>query len=239
MQTEILAIHERLQNHRLYGAIRGQRELKIFMQYHVFAVWDFMSLLKSLQRTITCVNVPWFESVYDPELVRLINEIVLGEESDRTVDGKAISHFSLYLAAMKEIDADTTLIESFLKTRDYSLMPKELATVIDYHLQMAQSGKLHEVAACFFYGREKLIPAMFSSFVSELKLQKIHCPSLMYYLERHIEVDGQEHGPLALKCLNLLTDNSQKRSEAEAAAIKSLEMRESLWNFIYQELKKY
>jgi len=50
-----------------------------------------------------------------PRVRRLINEIVLGEESDTTEAGEATSHFELYLEAMKEAGADTLPVERFIE----------------------------------------------------------------------------------------------------------------------------
>ena len=44
--------------HPLYGAVRTREHIRIFMKHHVFAVWDFFTLLKRLQAEVTCVTVP-------------------------------------------------------------------------------------------------------------------------------------------------------------------------------------
>jgi hypothetical protein len=81
-------IHERLQplkaallNHSIYQEIDRSDSLRLFMEHHVFAVWDFMSLLKALQCRLCCVEVPWLPAA-DSLSSRLVNEIVLAEESD-------------------------------------------------------------------------------------------------------------------------------------------------------------
>lgn len=232
MYTEISQRQEGLKAHPVYSQLTSLENIRIFMQYHVFAVWDFMSLLKSLQKEITCVSIPWTDSQYDPELVRLINEIVLGEESDVDQFGNPSSHFALYIKAMNEIGADTSLIENFLRTMDLNKLPKELAAIVSFHLDVAMNGKVHEVASSFFYGREKLIPEMFQSILDVLYTSQVDCPTLKYYFERHIEVDGEDHGPKALKCLKHLMDTPEKEQEAIEVAQNSLANRWKLWSFI-------
>lgn len=237
MENQIEINHDGLKKHPMYLSLNSLENLQIFMQYHIFAVWDFMSLLKSLQQKITCVSLPWKESKFNPELVQLINEIVIGEESDCDQFGNPISHFALYLRAMQEVGADTYLINSFLEDFDFNKLPSELRKIVSYHLDIALNSEVHEVAASFFYGREKLIPEMFQSVVNILKENELDCPTLIYYLERHIEVDGGEHGPKALKCLNELLDSEEKKNQAIDAAIKSLNNRYDLWDFIQSKLK--
>lgn len=222
----------------MYQQLRDLESLRIFMGYHVFAVWDFMSLLKALQRHITCVEIPWRPSPYNPELVRLINEIVLAEESDIDPQGFATSHFSLYRQAMLEVGADISLIDRFIGDGDIAILPQDLQDVIGFHVSLAATGKLHEVAASFFFGREQLIPAMFESIVSIVSKNSLQCPQLLYYLKRHIELDGDEHGPKAEQCLAALLDTEEKEAEAVAVAVQSLQYRQKLWDFILTEQQR-
>ena len=103
----------KLKNHLLYHSIKTEEHLHIFMENHVFAVWDFMSILKTLQSKLTCVTVPWIPKA-NGNLSRLINEIVLAEESDVDRYGQHLSHFEMYYIAMKEAGASTTSIDNFL-----------------------------------------------------------------------------------------------------------------------------
>lgn len=232
MNLEIISRHQSLANHPMYKNLNSLQNVRTFMQYHVFAVWDFMSLLKSLQRKLTDIELPWTGSKFNPETVRLINEIVLAEESDIDKQGNAVSHFDLYIQGMEEIGADTSLIMKFLKDFEFNLLPNELRRIVGSHLDIAINGEAHEVASSFFYGREKLIPEMFQSIVDVMNHENIHCPKLMYYLERHIELDGDDHGPKALQCLKVLIDTPEKEQEVIKTAIKSLDMRWELWDFI-------
>ncbi|MEC9282842.1 MAG: DUF3050 domain-containing protein [Bdellovibrionota bacterium] len=238
MDIQIRKKMDQLNNHSLYRSLADMDSLKCFMQYHVFAVWDFMSLLKSLQQKITCVSVPWLDSDFDPRLVRLVNEIVVGEESDLDPYGNPMSHFEMYKNAMIELDANTKNIEDFLGELNFSKLPKELAEVVAFHIDLALNGSVHEIAAAFFFGREKLIPEMFEEIVKILKANQLVCPYALYYFERHIELDANEHGPMAEKCVEILGGSEVKRQQMKDIAIKSLEMRNRLWNFIESEIQK-
>src|SRR5579875_2128485 len=102
IKSTIEPLRQEIIHHQVYSAISSLDELKIFMQYHVYAVWDFMSLLKSPQSELTCTAVPWFPKG-DTDSRYLINEIVVGEESDVDSEGNRTSHFELYVKAMKQI----------------------------------------------------------------------------------------------------------------------------------------
>jgi hypothetical protein len=219
--------------HPVYHSFNRLEGITHFMRYHVFAVWDFMSLLKALQHRLTCVSVPWRPSGHPPEVVRLINQIVLGEESDLDQHGHPTSHFELYLKGMEEIGAPIGEMREFVSTLDMNLIPQGAREFVKHNLQVAQHGHIVEVAASFFYGREKLIPDMFEAIVATLKKEKVHAPTFLYYLERHIEVDGGEHGPLALRCLDHLTHNDEAlKSLALSAGTRALKERQALWDYV-------
>jgi hypothetical protein len=233
----ILEAQLELAHHPLYSSLNHLNAIKHFMHYHVFAVWDFMSLLKSLQRYMSCVSVPWRPSPYPTEMVRLINQIVLGEESDLDQEGRAISHFDLYLKGMEELGASTALIRDFLTDLDFQRVPLAAREFVQGNIAMSLHGDVVEVAASFFFGREKLIPSMFEAIVQTLKKEKVLAPTFLFYLERHIEVDGEEHGPLAMKCLEHLTqDNPELKERALARGLASLTARKKLWDQVLATL---
>lgn len=224
-------LQESLCQHEIYNRLNDLKSLRHFMNYHVFAVWDFMSLLKSLQKEITCVEVPWRPSSYSPDLVRFINQIVVGEESDLDREGNAISHFELYLKGMDEVGASPSGLFDFLPEMKTETLPAGVREFVSENLRLAREGDPVEVASAFFFGREKLIPSMFTSMVEVLKRENVEAPTFLYYLERHIEVDGEEHGPLALKCLDQLIKGSKEKEDlAMKAGLNALYLRKLLWD---------
>jgi hypothetical protein len=247
LREKIDVVRNEVVHHPLYAKIKDVDDVKVFMEHHIFAVWDFMSLLKALQRELTCVSVPWFPRANN-DTVFLINEIVTGEESDEDEDGKRMSHFELYLAAMKQSGASTNTIEAFIHhlkdglTLDQAIekvkLPDTVAAFIRFTFDVIHSGKLHVIAAVFTFGREDLIPNMFISMIKDMHQSSPEQMSkFVYYLERHIEVDGGHHGHLALAMTKeLCGSDAQKWQEAEEACLKSLQMRKLLWDGVLQNL---
>lgn len=240
-------MHALLVAHPLYAQIGNLEQLRCFQQHHVFAVWDFMSLLKSLQRQLTCVDTPWLPTG-DANTRFLINEIVVGEESDVDQYGTRMSHFELYLKAMEETGADTTAINSFIKAIkggtpvadalvEAGVSPS-VAAFVNHTFSLITTAPVHCQAAVFTFGREDLIPGMFLSFVKELANtfpQQIG--TFLYYLERHIEVDGEHHSILAYQMTEALcgTDDAKWR-EATEAVQQAMSLRLQLWDGILAEM---
>ncbi|MGI4756169.1 MAG: DUF3050 domain-containing protein [Janthinobacterium lividum] len=242
LETTLRPLYAQLSAHPLYRSFTRMEDLHLFMETHVFAVWDFMSLLKTLQRGLTCVEVPWVPS-RTPESRHLINEIVLGEESD-VYEGRHTSHFELYCEAMRQCGASTAaadaLITAIRNGQDAAQAikqcgaPAEAVAFVRDTFYILKGSDLHGVAAAFTFGREDLIPEMFKGFVRDLN-QELHdqLSTFIWYLERHIEVDGGEHGPMALRMVaDLCGDDKAKWVEAERAAVFALESRIRLWNGI-------
>jgi hypothetical protein len=242
IQNELKYLRNELRSHVLYKSLSSLNDIKIFMEAHVFAVWDFMSLLKALQINLTTVTVPWTPPK-SPVLARFINEIVLGEESDVNERGEPRSHFEMYLESMQQLGAETNQINTFLKlmtdgeTLKWSMemVGLDLAVVnfVNNTFDIIGTQKPHLVASSFTFGREDLIPDMFLEILKGSDHNNQTYTKLRYYLERHIEVDGGEHGPLSLQMIAELCGNDLKKwEEALAVAKRSLEQRVKLWDYI-------
>lgn len=223
-----------LSRHPVYHELTRVDALRTFMKYHAFAVWDFMSLLKALQLKLTCVEIPWRPSIYSSEIVRFINEIVVGEESDLDADGQPNSHFEMYVEAMEEIGADTGPILDYVQTLNPRDIPAPVRPFVQANLDTAKHGSVQELISSFFFGRENLVPDLFDRIVNSLDDSGLPCKKLKYYLLRHIELDGDEHGPMARRCLQELCPSPYTQSIANRAGFLALERRGLLWDAILE-----
>jgi hypothetical protein len=231
--------------HPVYGLLRDLESIRIFMEAHAFAVWDFMSLLKSLQIQLTCTCIPWTPRS-DSQAARFINEIVLAEETDEVEPGHYLSHYELYLLAMREIGARTEPVEQMVqRAQDLVTLKSWLASKSDgihgfvkMTLDLAER-PIHQVAAAFLFGREDVIPEMFERILKELELfESQQLKHFRQYLVRHIEIDGGQHGPLAKKLLMSVCGDSETHwNEAEQAASEAIQARLGLWSAIQEKMQ--
>lgn len=239
---------ELLLQHSLYKKVKTVEDLKCFVENHVYAVWDFMSLLKALQTKLTCTTTPWF-ATSNPNTRYLINEIVLAEESDLTLDGRRSSHYEMYIESMEALNADTSGINNFLievgslqnifvAIKKSNLHPN-IKAFLDFTFRVIDEGKSHEIAAAFTFGREDLIPSMFTEILKNFQANfpETDLSKLIYYFERHIELDADEHGPMAMKMITeLCGTDAQKWSDVEEVSKLALEKRIGLWDAIEEQL---
>lgn len=246
MRHPFQELREQLQTHRLYRGLVGLPDLRVFMEHHVFAVWDFMSLAKRLQQSLTGVRVPWCPTA-SPLYTRLINEIILDEESDEDGQGGYASHFALYLNAMQLCGANTVPITTFYhhvaagQDPDVALqnpdIPPGAAAFVTHTLAIARHAPIHAVASAFFWGREDIIPAMFTALIAEWQLQGAPVERFLYYLERHIAVDADRHGPMAHRLVDdLCAQDARKIQEATSVAQSVLQQRLAFWDTICRAL---
>src|SRR6266545_1164215 len=226
--------------HPLYHELKTMEAVVTFMEHHAFAVWDFMSLLKNLQRSLTCVQVPWVPT--GPTVSRrLINDITLVEESDE-LDGDFISHFELYLDGMRQAGADTSRIDGFIDllragkpvvpALREARVPDPAAEFVAVTWDFISSARVHCQAAAFAFGREDLIPDMFDQ-VAALNSESGDLSTFVDYLRRHIQVDSEEHTPMAMQMLvDLCGDDGAKWDACADTVVDALDARVRLWDGI-------
>jgi hypothetical protein len=247
LRKTVAPLRETLLKHPIYTDVDSLDRLREFMQIHVFAVWDFMSLVKRLQSEVTCDQLPWLPPARR-QVARFANEVVLGEESDLGPDGKPSSHFELYLRAMDEVGAETAEVRTFITRIDQGeswetalkelKVPGGITDFVSETLRCAIHGSVVGVAAYFFFGREDVIPEMFKKLLALWGEGAVEVPHFAFYLERHIELDGESHGPWAQEMLMALAGQDEKRwMEATHAARRAITSRIRLWDSVVAHLR--
>lgn len=246
IDQRITPLRAQLANHPLYTSIGTLAHLRLFMESHVFAVWDFMSLLKSLQLSLTSVASPWVPTEH-PSSRRFVNEIVLAEESDLH-QGRHMSHFEIYVEAMLQADADVAPIQCVVaaaKSGQFAAVDEALKSApmaaqrfARSTFQLIRDGSLPARAAAFTFGREDAIPDMFRALVMELNHEiSGDLSQFVWYLQRHIEIDGDDHGPLSRRMVNEVCGaNHDAWEQAANAAEDAMRARLALWDGILAQI---
>jgi len=246
IESQLTPLRNKLKEHSLYAQLQSVEDIRIFMSMHVFAVWDFMSLLKALQIKLTNTTVPWTPRP-KASLARFINEIVHAEESDINEKGEAKSHFEMYLESMLQINSDATEINHLIKGLengdsihsiiDALYIEPRVKDFMRFTFGVIESGKPHCIAAAFTFGREDLIPDMFIEILKQADSKNTKFNKLTYYLDRHIELDGDEHGPLSLQMVEeLCANDSKKIQEVLEVSKQALQYRIGLWDSIKEKI---
>ena len=175
------------------------------------------------------------------------------EEGDQTEDQQHyLSHFELYLTAMKQTGANREPIQallSLLRTGcDVTKALHELKLPLSVQQFVTTTfsffpDKLHVLAAVFVYGREAVTTSLFTPLIQRIRQtlgieDQSRVSTLQYYLKRHIELDHSDHFPQALQMLNRLAGNdSQKWKEIAVAAQQALEARLDFLTGIHSEIR--
>lgn len=249
IQNKIKDHRNKLLEHKLYSNIETIKDLQVFTENHIYAVWDFMSLLKALQIRLTCTKTPWLPN-NNSQTAYLINEIVLAEETDINQVGERKSHYELYLDAMIDIGAKTEKpveiineianSENIFNAIENINIHPNIKNFLNFTFSVIDEGKPHKIAAIFTFGRENLIPNMFNEILREFEknVSEGDISKLIYYFERHIELDEDEHGPMALEMVSMLAENDpDKWKEIEDISIEALEKRILLWDAINEQIE--
>jgi hypothetical protein len=247
LQNNLAPYRQRLLEHSIYATVNSVPRLRSFMESHVFAVWDFMSLLKALQRSLTCVELPWLPTPH-PAARHLINAIVLGEESDEDGRGGHLSHFELYLEAMEACGAKTQPVLKFCELLRHGKVINDAADLAEVNVaarsfmnttfEFVNRGRPSEIAAAFTFGREDVIPDMFQQFVETLCSESPdNFERFRFYLVRHIDLDADDHGPKALQMVtSICGDDADEWIAAEKAAITAIDARLRFWDAVQRQL---
>lgn len=248
LQT-LTPLQTELNNHPIYHSIQSIEELRIFMQHHVYSVWDFMSLVKYLQNEVANTQYPWLPGG-DGQVQRFITELVLEEECDVEPEGaegdrKYTSHFELYCSAMEEIGADIKPVKQFLdlvrsQGIDSALrsthIPDASRRFTQTTFDFINSGKSYAVAAALALGREHIIPDMFRHIIREMDINKLQAPTFHYYLERHVHLDEGSHAPMSIRLLDMLCHNNLERQEALQYAEQAIKARIRFWDNVLESI---
>jgi hypothetical protein len=249
IRAAVEPLRQALLGHPLYEDLHSPAALRVFMEHHVFAVWDFMSLLKALQQRLCDANVPWLPPA-DAATARLINEIVVGEETDDDGRGGYASHFELYHRAMRGFGASTAAIDRLLErlvagnSLEAAFQAANVGGAVREFVRMTfnviQSNELPRIASAFTFGREDLLPDVFQKIVDRLDRQTDGAlAEFQYYLERHIDLDGDRHGPMSLRLIAGCCGNDPRKwSAAQETAVAVLSSRLDLWNVVHRAVRE-
>ena len=247
-QNSIAPFNSKLINHKIYGQISDMRKTKIFMESHVFSVWEYLTMLKALQRELATRDISFLhENV--PDLPYLINQIVLNEEIEEESRGEYLSAmglYQLYINSMDEIGADSNPIKYFVDCikvnknwnntiRDtitrFDNIPIQTYEYLNYNLKMIELSEIHELAGIFFFGREDINSKFILLIKSNIEHEK-SLSNLKNIIKRHVDDDSKNKNPILGEYINniLCKDDDKKWKKVEISVIEAIKKRIELWD---------
>lgn len=231
LERRLLAERAALAPHPLFSELRTLDHLRAYMRYHVWCVWDFMALLKSVQIGLGSFSTAWLPA-RDAELLNLVNSIVSEEELDTGPDGRRLSHFEAYVEAMRELDVSTAEIESFVQqlrrgvgVTDAMYAAGAPAASIEFVTSTIGfcALPLHQRVAAFTLGREELVPHLLQQIRQHAWFESQRGGYFTWYVDRHIELDLAEHGPKSVALASgVIGDDPTRRHEALTTGLDAL-----------------
>jgi hypothetical protein len=249
LEDQLAPLQQQIAAHPLINALTTRAALDCFMTHHVFAVWDFVCLLKTLYARIGCVSVPWFPP-QDADSVHFLSSILLDEESDQLPHHpERCAHFDLYRHAMQQCGANTQPIVQFLyrlqqgHTLAQALQASEIPLAARRFVESTWAfftEPTPAIAAAFVFGREAMVPQLFTPLLAQMERHAIpRCGLFKDYLTRHIAIDSAAHYPQALKMLeHLCRDSAEDWRMVQKAAEQALTERLRFLSGIHDALQK-
>lgn len=220
-----------LSRHAVLDLLRTPEAVRVFLRFQVFAVWDYMTLLKAMQQRFTGSTLPWKPAPWSGEVVRLVNQLVLDEESDLDRDGRIRSHYQSFLEIMAEAGVSTSEIRQLVASGDPEPLPGPVRRFVAFTLGTATTGMDEELAAALLIGREAGVPEAYAAISRAVGNQRVGFTRLARYCDRHVDRDdAATHRLLAIAERELIGFDSRRREWAEASARRALEVRRDLWN---------
>ena len=143
---------------------------------------------------------------------------------------------------MTQAGADTSVIDGFIdrirkkqpvfEAIEAAGVPGPSAEFMRCTWRFIDTAPVHVQAAAFAFGREDLIPEMFRQVV-DVNERLGSLSTFVDYLARHIQVDDEEHTPMAMQMLaDLCGDDDARWAECAGAVNRALEARLRLWDGI-------
>ena len=118
-------------------------------------------------------------------------------------------------------------------------VPQYIRRFVLENIDTAISKPAPAVAASFLFGREDLIPDMFTRLLEECGDSRLMAPTFSYYLRRHIELDGDEHGPMGqIAMTTIAAGNSRNWRIAARSAKRAIKHRILLWDGVCESIRR-